>query len=97
VLVDTMRSGQPAGTIRRFDVSRDPLPARPPGSTSTHAFDLHAAIELGRALDRLPRRVIVYAVEGERFEAGAALSDQVEAAVGRLMAAVLGEVSRASG
>jgi len=93
VLVDTMRSGQPAGTIRRFDVSAEALPARWRGSTSTHAFDLHAAIELGRALHRLPRRVIVFAVEGESFEAGAALSDEVEAAVGPLTAAVLGEVS----
>jgi hydrogenase maturation protease len=93
VLVDTMRSGQPTGTIRRFDVSREPLPARWHGSTSSHAFELHAAIELGRALNRLPRRAIVYAVEGGIFDAGAALSDQVQAAVGHLAAAVLEEAS----
>ncbi len=71
VLVDTMRSGDPPGTIRRFDASSEPLPARLRGSVSTHAFGLHEAIELARALHRLPRRVIVFAVEGRHFEAGA--------------------------
>ena len=89
VLVDTMRSGDPPGTIRRFDVSSEPLPARLRGSVSTHAFGLHDAIELARALHRLPRCVIVFAVEGRHFEAGATLSGEVEAAVAPLACAVL--------
>lgn len=91
VLVDTMRSGDPPGTIRQFDVSSEPLPARLRGSASTHAFGLHEAIELARALHRLPRRVIVFAVEGRHFEAGATLSGEVEAAVAPLACAVLRE------
>jgi hydrogenase maturation protease len=94
VLVDTMRSGDPPGTIRRFDVSSAPLPARLRGFGSTHAFGLHDVIELGRALDRLPGRVIVFAVEGLTFEAGAALSDEVAAAVAPLAAAVLEEAGQ---
>ena len=91
VLVDTMRSGEPPGTIRRFDVTSEPLPARLRGSVSTHGFGLHEAIELGRALHRLPRRVIVFAVEGRHFEAGATPSGEVEAAVAPLARAVLRE------
>ena len=91
VLVDTMRSGEPPGTICRFDVSGEPLPAHLRGSVSTHGFGLHEAIELGRALHRLPRRVIVFAVEGRRFEAGATRSGEVEAAVAPLARAVLHE------
>jgi hydrogenase maturation protease len=94
VLVDTMRSGEPPGTIRRFDVSGEPLPARLRGSVSTHGFGLHQAIELGRALHRLPRRVIVFAVEGRHFEAGATPSGEVEAAVAPLARAVLREASK---
>ena len=89
VLVDTMRSGDPPGTIRRFDASSEPLPARLRGSVSTHAFGLHEAIELARALHRLPRRVIVFAVEGRHFEAGGTLSGEVQAAVPPLACAVL--------
>ena len=91
VLVDTMRSGEPPGTIRRFDATSEPLPARLRGSVSTHGFGLHEAIELGRALHRLPRRVIVFAVEGRHFEAGAMPSGEVEAAVAPLARAVLRE------
>ena len=89
VMVDTMRSGDPPGTIRQFDVSSEPLPARLRGSVSTHALGLHEAIELARALHRLPRRVIVFAVEGRHFEAGATLSGEVEAAIAPLACAVL--------
>lgn len=89
VVVDTMRSGDPPGTIRRFDASSEPLPARLRGSVSTHAFGLHEAIELARALHRLPQRVIVFAVEGQHFEAGATPSDEVEAAIAPLACAVL--------
>ena len=93
VIVDTMCSGKPPGTIGRFDVSNGPLPARLRGAASTHAFGLHETIELGRALGRLPQRLILFAVEGRRFEAGAALSGEVAAAVAPLADAVLGEAS----
>jgi hydrogenase maturation protease len=91
VLIDTMSAGEPPGTIRRFDVSGEPLPARFRGSVSTHGFGLHDAIELGRALRRLPRRVIVFGVEGRHFEVGAMPSGEVEAAVAPLACAVLRE------
>jgi hydrogenase maturation protease len=93
VLVDTMRSGAPPGTICRLDASHQPLPARLRGASSTHAFALDEAIELGRALGRLPRRVIVYAVEGRIFEAGVGLSDELDAIVPALADAVLREAS----
>jgi hydrogenase maturation protease len=91
VLIDTMSAGDPPGTIRRFDLSGEPLPARFRGSLSTHGFGLHDAIELGRALHRLPRRVIVFGVEGRRFEVGAMPCGEVEAAVAPLTCAVLRE------
>lgn len=89
VLVDTMRSGSPPGTIRRFDVSSEGLPADVRGSVSTHAFGLHEAIELGRVLHRLPPRVIVFAIEGRDFQVGATPSGEVDAGVGPLVCAVL--------
>lgn len=87
VLVDTMRSGAPAGTIKRFDASREALPLHTRAASSTHALGLGEALELARSLDRLPERVIVYAVEGRAFEPGAALSPEIETA----LTAVAGE------
>ncbi len=88
VLVDTMRSGAPAGTVRRVDATDEPLPTALTGSTSTHAIGLGQAVELARTLGRLPARVVVYAVEGARFDAGRELSAPVAAAVPALVDAV---------
>ncbi len=97
VIVDSMRSGAPPGTIRRVDASRDPLPYRLRRPASTHAVAVGEAIELGRALDRLPARVVVYAVEGRRFEAGIGLSDEVETVVPAVADAVLSEARELAG
>lgn len=71
--------GQP-GRIHRLDLSRDSLP---PGgaSTSSHALGLAETVALARALHLAPRRIIVYAIEGRCFDAGAPLSPPVAAAV----------------
>jgi hydrogenase maturation protease len=80
VVVDAAASGTPPGTIHRFDASGAPLPARIFRS-STHAFGVGDAVELGRALERLPAKVLVYGVEGAGFDAGAALSEPARGAV----------------
>lgn len=85
VIVDAVSSGAPPGTVHRFDAVSGPLPART-FAHSTHALGLAEAIELGRALGRLPERLAVYGIEGERFDAGAGLSPAVERAVDRLCA-----------
>ena len=79
-VVDAVVSGSRAGTIHRYDATDAPLPAGVFRS-STHAFGVGDAVELARALHRLPRRVDLYGVEGAVFEAGAALSPPVAAAV----------------
>jgi hydrogenase maturation protease len=91
VLVDAMVSGRPPGTIARFDVSRDPLPGTV-RLVSTHALGAPAAIELARALGRLPSRVLVYGIEGGSFAGGAVMSDEVTRAVSELADGLLGEV-----
>jgi hydrogenase maturation protease len=90
VLVDTVRSGAPAGTIHRIDATSEPLPSTVRHSTS-HAVGPADAIELGRALGVLPTRVVVYGVEGANFTTGAVLSHDVAAAIDRLAAAVRDE------
>ena len=81
VVVDAVSSGAEPGTVHRFDAVAAPLPARLRTSTSTHAVGLTEAIELARALGRLPDRLIVYGIESGRFEAGAALTPAVRAAL----------------
>jgi hydrogenase maturation protease len=71
--------------VHRFDATDRPLPVEL-GSASTHALGLAAAIELARELGRLPRRLVVYGIEGERFELGEGLTPAVGDAVERLVA-----------
>ena len=71
--------GRP-GRIHRLDLASQPLPDGLAGS-STHAFGVAEAVELARSLNRLPRHIIAYLVEGECFEIGAPLSPAVAAAV----------------
>ena len=89
VLIDAAVSGAEPGTMRRFDASDEPLPARTLRS-STHAFGVPEAIELARALARLPARVTVYAIEGADFSPGAGLTAAVESAAAGLAGELLG-------
>jgi hydrogenase maturation protease len=86
-VVDAIRSGGPAGSVRVLDATAAPLPAEL-AATSTHGLGLAAAVELARVLGRLPRRLTVYAVEGQVWEPGAAPSPAVLAAVERTAAAL---------
>jgi hydrogenase maturation protease len=94
VLVDAMSSGAAPGTYARFDARAVPLPETLRGASSTHAVSLAEALALAAALDRLPSRVIVYAVEGRDFRAGNQLSAAVRAALPNLTDAVLQEARR---
>jgi hydrogenase maturation protease len=89
VVVDAAASGSPPGTVRHFDARSGPLPARRLRS-STHGFGVPDAVELGRVLGRLPKRLDVYAIEGATFAAGGRLSPAVERAVDALAATLEG-------
>jgi hydrogenase maturation protease len=87
IVVDAAASGAAAGTVRRFDATARPLPARALRS-STHAFGVPDAIELARALGRLPGRLEVCAIEGADFAAGGTLTPAVARAVEELAQAL---------
>lgn len=91
IVVDAMNSGAAPGTIRRVDVLDEELPADVLQSCSTHAFGLAQAVELGRAMQTLPPRLVVLAVEGEDFSYGEGLSESVREAVDEVVEAVIEE------
>jgi hydrogenase maturation protease len=86
VVVDAVRSGARTGTVHWLELG----PATPPvtaqawgtsGHGSTHAVGLAEMVEIGRALGRLPARLVVVGIEAECFDHGAPLTPQVAAAV----------------
>jgi hydrogenase maturation protease len=79
LVADAVSSDGEPGTVHRFDAGAAPLPARLAGP-STHALGLLEAVELARALGRLPERLAVLGIEGARFEAGSRPLPEVQRA-----------------
>ena len=92
VVIDAVSSGGQAGTLSRFDASTRPLPQHLGTTCSTHDFGLNEAVELARAVNRLPDRFVVIGVEGADFSPGSGLSPAVDGAVERAVEAVLQEL-----
>ena len=90
VVIDATSSGSAPGTIQRYDAHERPLPAAFSRS-STHSFGVAEAVELARALGRLPARVVVFGVEGRDFAPGEGLSPDVDAAVDEIVRRVTQE------
>ncbi len=88
VLIDSVHSGSPPGTIHRFDACEQPIPAAFRHNPSTHLFSVAEAIELARSLLRLPPRLTVYGIEGAQFGVGADASPRVAAAVDTVAAEI---------
>lgn len=76
VIVDAAQSGAPAGTIHAIEVNGDNLPLEV-FQASTHTFGLAQAVGLARALDRLPKQMVIFGIEGSRFGHGQILSESV--------------------
>ncbi len=91
MIVDAVSSGVAAGTVHRVEAGDGPLP-RDLGLASTHAFSIADALELGRALGRAPRRVVVIGVEGKAFGMGDPVTPAVAAALDGVAEAVLAEL-----
>lgn len=91
ILIDAVHSGAKPGTVHRIDAHARPI-AKKFFRFSTHAFGVAEAVELARALGRLPPRLIVYGVEGKSFEAGVGLSPEVEVAAREVVERVLVEL-----
>jgi hydrogenase maturation protease len=92
IIIDAVMSCAPPGTIRRFDASAQSIP-KDAFRCSTHAFGVAEAIELARALARLPRNLIVYGIEGKSFAAGVGLSSEVEKVADEVTRQLLTEVN----
>jgi hydrogenase maturation protease len=92
ILVDAVTLLTEPGRIHRLQLTNSPiLVAFAP--RSTHAFGLAETVEVARSLQRLPRCLIAYFVEGEQFAVGAPLSATVATAVGEAAERILMEIS----
>ena len=87
ILLDAVQSGAAPGTIHRLDACNQTVHTSFL-RCSTHALGVAEAIELARALNRLPPRLLVLGIEGRDFTPGSGLSLEVEDALPVLLKTV---------
>jgi hydrogenase maturation protease len=83
ILIDAIYSGAPPGTIVTLDGCR-PAAITDECRCSTHTIAVAQALELARVLGRVPPRLILYGIEGRRFEIGSTPSPEVAVACRQL-------------
>lgn len=92
VVVDAVRSGSAPGRIHRLDANAVSIPSEF-FNYSTHAFSIAEAVEMARALGTLPKRLVIYGIEGKSFAAGTSLSPEVANVVDQVVDQVSRELS----
>ena len=95
LIVDAVRGGaERYGFVYRRDLTSmiEAGESRTEPRGNSHAAGLGAAVRLGQVLDRLPGRLILYAVHGRDFRLGVPLSDPVAMAVPELVTRIAREI-----
>ncbi|GHH82847.1 hypothetical protein GCM10018793_43460 [Streptomyces sulfonofaciens] len=94
VVVDAALARPPRpGRIHRIGTERV-LRAAAHATAGSHGLGLRTAVELARALGRLPAHLIVYAVEAADTRAGPGMTSPVRAAVAPLVRRIAADVAR---
>jgi hydrogenase maturation protease len=91
ILIDAVVTGAEPGTISEWDAATAPV-VRDAFRMSSHSFGVAEAVELGRALDRLPPSLTIYGIEARSFAAGDAVSAPVARAAELLADRIAKEV-----
>jgi hydrogenase maturation protease len=95
VVIDAVRADPPRpGRVHRF-VLDQPIGDRA-RTTSSHGFGLDDAVRLALALDRMPGRLVVHAIEAADLSQGPGLTPLVADAVGDVARAVLSDIRDAA-
>ena len=92
ILIEAARSGAPPGTVSHLVMTRKELdPGRLPEWVGN---EIAEALEFGRMVDLLPRRITVYGIEAESSAPGDALTAAVDHAVTRLATLLTRELAQ---
>lgn len=89
-LIDACVGDLAAGSWRRLDALKEELDFERP-QTSTHGLSIREAISLAKTLDQLPPKLIVYAIYGESYSVGGAISPKVLEAIPNVAERILNE------
>ena len=83
VVIDAVDGAGPPGTVIEWTADGTPLPE--PFAASTHALGIGSAVGLAETLGRMPARLTLLGVQGERWGFGHELSRAVAAALPKVV------------
>ncbi len=89
VIVETIRRGDAPGTVVAIEWDVGQPPPTPHREHGSHSLGILEAIELGRAVDRMPRRLRLVGIEPLELGWGEGLSDPVAGSIGGAARVVL--------
>ena len=89
----TGTAGARPGRIHRLNPLEEALPPQLAPSSS-HAFGIREALDLGGALGDLPSELVLIGIEGGEFGHGEGLTPEVESSVEEATRMVLGQVAQ---
>jgi hydrogenase maturation protease len=92
ILIDAACSGATPGTLHRIEAHDSPMPKQF-SRHSTHSLNIADTIELARLLNRLPPRVTVFAVEGEKFTPGVQISARACSGIEKVVRIIVEELT----
>lgn len=95
IVVDAAASGAPVGFVHRLDGVGAILPNEV-ARCSTHGVGLREVLALAEVLGRLPKRLLLYAIEGREFAPGAAPSAETLAAIDDVVLRILADLDQAA-
>ncbi len=91
-VIDCPSSGASPGTTYHFDALGESIPSNLFSGLSTHSISVNQVIELARVLNRLPRGLIVYGIEGKNFSAGIDLTTEVRQAADKIIERIVVDI-----
>ena len=95
-LIDSVKSGAQPGQIFRFEPLLEKLPEDVFRPTSSHRLSLSQIIRLAETLQKLPGRLILFAIEGANFDYGTTMTPNVASAVDEVARRIAEEIERSS-
>jgi hydrogenase maturation protease len=90
-VIDAVQSESAPGTIHRIDSTKKRLsPADLP--RSTHGISLGNLLDLARLQGEMPKKLVIYGIQGERFGYGTAMTPAVQDALSRVVDKICAEI-----
>ncbi|MBS1513680.1 MAG: hydrogenase maturation protease [Bacteroidetes bacterium] len=92
VIIDAVKKNGSAGNIYEINANEDELKSDF-FNYSSHAFGLAEAINISKVMNRLPKKLTVYGIEGKSFNFDTKLTPKIEKAAAKTAQIIKGKYS----